>query len=347
MRTALVAGASGFIGRRIAEELLRTGWNVVGLARNPPATNVMRWIAVDLADQQACRRALGGLAEITHVFYAARYDHPVEGQPEPVEINASMLTNLVDALEPVCALEHVHAVHGSKYYGHQLGPLPMPLREDNPRAAGRNFYFDQEDFLISRSRGAGWNYSTSRPHAFCDAAIDHPRSLGLVLAVYAALQRELRQPFDFPGGVNGYHTLTQFTDLALLARAAAWMATEPRCANESFNVVNGDHPTWGDLWPRLASWFGLEPGSPRRFSLAEYMADKGAVWDTIITRHGLRKTRLEKLVLWSYGDYQFRPEWDVASSMEKARALGFTDRVDSYDMFIRQFEHYRAEQVIP
>ena len=347
MTTALVAGASGFIGRRIAEHLVSEGWNVVGLARNPPRTPNIRWIAVDLTDLENCRRGLGGLKEVTHVFYAARYDHPVEGQPEPVEINASMLENLVDVLEPAAPLKHVHAVHGSKYYGHQLGPLPMPLHEDHPRAPGRNFYFDQEDFLKSRSHGARWSYSTSRPHAFCDAAVDHPRSLGLVIAVYAAIQHELRLPFDFPGSERGYRTLTQFTDLRLLARAAAWMATEPRCANESFNVVNGDHPTWGDLWPRFASWFGLEPGSPRHFSLAGYMADKGALWERIVARHGLRPTRLDALVLWSYGDYQFRPEWDVASSMEKARARGFGDAVDSYDMFIRQFEHYRAEKLIP
>ncbi|HUP96222.1 MAG TPA: SDR family oxidoreductase [Burkholderiales bacterium] len=347
MKTALVAGASGFIGRRMAEHLIHTGWNVVGLARNPPGTNAMRWIAVDLADLPDCRRALSALTQITHVFYAARYDHPVEGQPEPVEINASMLRNLVDVLEPIAPLEHVHAVHGSKYYGHQLGPLPMPLREDNPRAPGRNFYFDQEDFLMSRSRGAAWSYSTSRPHAFCDDAIDHPRSLGLVIAVYAALQRELGLPFDFPGSKRGYHTRTQFTDLRLLARAAAWMSTEPRCANQSFNVVNGDHPTWSDLWPRFASWFGLEPGGAGHFSLAEYMADKSAVWDSIVARHSLRATRLDALVLWSYGDYQFRPEWDVASSMEKARSLGFSDAVDSHDMFIRQFEHYRDENLIP
>jgi hypothetical protein len=290
---------------------------------------------------------LAELSDVSHVFYAARYDHPVEGQPEPVEINASMLSNLVDVLEPRVPLQHVHAVHGSKYYGHQFGPLPMPLREGNARAPGRNFYFDQEDFLQSRSRGASWSYSTSRPHAFCDAAIDHPRSLGLVIAVYAAVQRELHLPFDFPGSVRGYRTLTQFTDLALLARAAAWMATGPRCANESFNVVNGDHPAWGELWPRFASWFGLEPGSARHFSLAEYMAEKDAVWESIVARHGLRETRLDELVLWSYGDYQFRPEWDVASSMEKARSLGFLDAVDSYDMFIGQFEHYRAERVIP
>ncbi|HTP97608.1 MAG TPA: NAD-dependent epimerase/dehydratase family protein, partial [Burkholderiales bacterium] len=34
--TALVAGASGLIGRRIAEHLAATGWEVIRLGRRPP-----------------------------------------------------------------------------------------------------------------------------------------------------------------------------------------------------------------------------------------------------------------------------------------------------------------------
>jgi nucleoside-diphosphate-sugar epimerase len=346
-RTAVIAGASGFIGRRIAERLTADGWQVIGLARKPPSeTPGMRWIAVDLSDLQDCRRALRRLDGITHLFYAARYDHPVEGKPEDVEVNGAMLENVVNALESE-ALEHVHAVHGTKYYGHQLGPVPLPLTEDMPRAKGMNYYFAQEDFLRERVKSAKWTYSTSRPHAFLDDATDHARSIGLVLAVYAAIQRELGLPFDYPGSPASYETLTQFTDLRLLARAIAWMATEPRAANQSFNVVNGDTPRWSELWPRFASWFGTEPGTPRKISLPQYMADKSPVWDRIVAKHELRKTQLDTLVIWSYGDYQLRPEWDVVSSMQKARALGFNDGLDSGDAIIRQFERYRAEGIIP
>jgi nucleoside-diphosphate-sugar epimerase len=344
--TAIVAGASGLIGRRISEHLRDSGWDVIGLARRPAVTPGVRWLGVDLTDAGDCKARLRGLDSVTHLFYAARFDHP-EGKPEDVETNTAMLKNLVDVLERHAPLEHVHAVHGSKYYGHQLGPVPVPLREDTPRAANRNYYFDQEDLLIERSRGARWTYSTSRPHAFCDAAIDHPRSIGLVFAVYAAIQRELGLTFDFPGGARGYDARTQFTDLRLLAHAAVWMASEPRCANESFNVVNGDYPRWRDLWAAFAQWFGVEAGAPRKFSLAEYMADKAPVWEKIVAAHGLRRTKLHELALWAYGDYQVRPDWEVASSMDKARALGFMASLDSFDMFRRQYQNYRAENVMP
>ena len=210
-----------------------------------------------------------------------------------------------------------------------------------------NYYFAQEDFLRQRTRSTGWTYSTSRPHGFLDEAIDHARSIGLFIAVYAAIQRELGLPFDFPGTPAGYDKLTQLTDLRLLARAIHWMATEPRCANQSFNVVNGDTPCWCDLWPRFSAWFGVDPGTPRKISLPQYMADKGPVWDRIVEKHGLRRTALHELVVWSYGDYHLRPEWDVVSSMAKARSLGFGETLDSGAVLIRQFEHYRAGKIIP
>jgi len=345
--TALIAGAAGLVGRAIVDELRRGGdWNIIGIGRRAQTLPGVRWIAVDLVDANDCREKLGGLRNVSHVFYAGRYDHP-EGIPESVEINTAMLVNLIEALEPAGSLQHVHAVHGSKYYGHQLGPVAVPLREEQPRAANRNFYFNQEDFLIERTRNASWHYSTSRPHSFCDPAVDHPRSIGLVIAAYALIQRELGLPLDFPGTEKGYNTLTQFTDLALLARSLVWMATEPRCANQSFNVVNGDYPRWSDLWPDFAKTFGMQVGTPQNIQLAEWIQDKSPVWNAVVKKHGLRATDVHALALWPYGDYQLRPQWDIVSSMDKARALGFSETVDTPAMFRRQFDNYRSHGIIP
>jgi nucleoside-diphosphate-sugar epimerase len=349
-RTAVVAGASGLVGRCIVNELLKAGgWNIIGLGRRMQAMDGVRWIAVDLANADDCQRAMKPLNEVTHVFYAGRYDHP-EGVPESVEINTAMLVNLVNALDPVAALQHVHAVHGSKYYGHQLGPVQVPMVENQSRAPNQNFYFNQEDFLIDRTqsaRNSRWSYSTSRPHAFCDPAIDHPRSIGLVIAVYAAIQRELGLPLDFPASETGFHALTQFTDLSLLGRSVVWMASEPRCANQAFNVVNGDCLRWSEMWPDFAAALGMTVGTPQNVKLEHWIKDKSAVWEAVVKKHKLRATDVQQLALWPYGDYQLRPQWDVMSSMEKARKLGFNDAVDTRDMFRKQFENYRVERIIP
>lgn len=347
-KTAVVAGASGLIGRRIVDQLLADGgWNVTGLARRAQTRPGMQWIAVDLADRNDVARKLDGLAA-THIFYAARFDHPVEGKTEDVETNTTMLKNLVGVVEAGGKLEHVHALHGSKWYGHQLGPVKLPLEEDkSARSPNENYYFEQDAFLRAQSAGKTWGWSSSRPHAFCDPSVDLPRSIGLVIAVYAEVQRQLGLPLDFPGNARGYQAHTQFTDLGLLARAIVWMATEPRCRNEAFNVVNGDNPRWCEIWRQFAGWFGMPEGEPRAIKFVDYMADKGPVWDAVVKKHGLKAPPLDQIALWAYGDYQFRPDWDIVSSMQKARSLGFSESLDSFDMFARQFENYRKEKIIP
>jgi hypothetical protein len=177
--------------------------------------------------------------------------------------------------------------------------------------------------------------------------MNNPRSLILVVAVLAAIQRELGEPLYYPGSARSFEAVTQFTDLALLTRAIEWMASAPQCANQAFNVVNGDYPRWSGLWPRLATMLGVKAGPPRPVRLAQYMADKGPVWDAIVAKHHLQPTALEHLVLWNYGDYVFAPEWDIMSSMEKARRCGFNERVDTHEMFARLFEGYRAQRIIP
>lgn len=346
-QVALIAGATGLIGRRVAAHLQSLGWKVVGLCRNPGAGGGVPLLGVDLTDAGDCRSKFARLDGVTHVFYAARYDHP-EGLAESVETNAAMLRNLVEAIEPVAAgLRHVHVVHGTKYYGHHLGPVAVPARENHPRASMPNFYYAQEDYLRERQRGRGWSYSISRPHTFCSAAAGEQRNIGLLIAVYAAIQRELGLPLDYPGTARSFNVATQFTALPLLVRALTWMAAEPRCANQAYNVVNGDAPRWSDLWPRFAAHFGMPAGPAQPVRLAEYMADKDRVWQAVVRRHDLRRAALQSLVLWPYGNYVFAPEWDIISDMSKAREHGFAETVDSGRMFLGLFEYFRAEKIVP
>ena len=64
-------------------------------------------------------------------------------------------------------------------------------------------------------------------------------------------------------------------------------------------------------------------------------------------QHGLRNIPYEKLVKWEYGDFVFTPEFDIISSMTKARQFGFIEVMDSEEMFLRQFDELRARKIIP
>jgi hypothetical protein len=126
-----------------------------------------------------------------------------------------------------------------------------------------------------------------------------------------------------------------------------WMAIEPRCANQAFNITNGDLIRWENLWPRIARYFHMEPGPRRQISLVKFMADKGPVWARIVRKHGLDPYRYEEIVSWPYGDFVFTPEFDIVSDTGKSRRFGFHEFVDTEEMFFRLWDQYRAARVLP
>jgi nucleoside-diphosphate-sugar epimerase len=172
-------------------------------------------------------------------------------------------------------------------------------------------------------------------------------NLVMVIGVYAAICRELGVAFAHLGTAGNYRALYQVTDAEHLARAVLWMATEPRCANEAFNITNGDVFRWKRMWPRLADHFAPPVGPQRHIPLARMMAEKAPVWERIAAKHGLKPYRYEEIVSWAFGDFVFTPEFDIISAMTKARMYGFHDLVDSEVMFVRIFDQLRKDRVSP
>lgn len=348
-RTALVAGAGGAASRRLIETLLAApGWSVIGLARTPRATGPrLAWVSADLLDATACSQALADARGVTHVFYTARAKHGETGV-ESVEENVAMLRNLLDAIEPVApSLDHVHLVQGTKYYGMHLGPFRTPAREDDPRPAVANFYYDQQDLLAQRQRGRAWAWSASRPTFIYDFAPERARNAVAVIGAYAALCGALDIPFDFPGTAAAFDAQRDMTDASLLARAMVYAATAPACRNEAFNVVNGDVFCWRDLWPGIAADFGVVAGRARPFSLAEWVRDKQTVWDGIVRRRGLVGTRLDAVADWAFADFHWAHGYDIVSSPAKLQAAGFTETIDSGRMLLDHLARYREAKILP
>jgi nucleoside-diphosphate-sugar epimerase len=348
MKTAVVTGATGVVGRYLLEHLAaKPDWNVIAVSRRTPdAAGRYRHVAVDLLDRADCAAKLGDFTEATHLFHAAYLERPTA--EELVAANVALLRNLLDAVEPAARnLQHVHLVEGTKWYGSHLGPFRTPAKETDPRTVPVLLYYDQQDLLEARQRGRGWTWSAVRPHTVCGFAVGNPMNLTMVLAVYAAICRELELPFVHPGKPGNWNILYQATDSGLLSRAIEWMATSPQCANQAFNVTNGDLFRWCNLWPRLAAFFGFDPVAPGHFSLQEFMSDKAPVWDRIVKKHRLQPYRFEEIAAWKFGDFVFSAEWDVISDNGKARRAGFCETVDTEEMFLRLFSEFRANRVIP
>jgi len=345
---ALIAGVTGAVGRALGRHLAaHHDWEVIGLARRiPPEPLDYPVICADLTDAAACRAALAPLTRITHVLYCARAAHTAAVK-EPIAANLAMLRNLLDAIEPVASrLAHVHFVEGSKVYGSDLGPYKTPAQESDPRVGEYNWYYAQEDLVIERSRGKRWSWSASRPHGVCERE-PVPRSLAMIIAVYAAISKELGQPLCFPGTAGNFRALYQCVDATLLAKAIAWIATAPACANQAFNVTNGDFIRWANLWPDFAGFFGMEAGPVKTVRLAEVMADQAPVWERIVRKHGLKPTPYEQVAVWSYGDFNFGRDYDIMSSTLKLRQSGFSASLDTSRMLLEHLGHFRQERMIP
>jgi len=346
-KTALIAGSTGVVGRSILQHLsVLKDWEVTAISRRrPDIDGTYRHIAVDLLNRDDCREKLGSLKEVSHIFYSAYIERPTWHDMVP---NLTMLVNLVDVVEPVVTrLQHINLMQGTKWYGSHLGPFKTPTEESDPPHMPPNFYYDQQRFVVDRQKGKKWTWSSARPHGVSGFAIGNPMNLVMIVAVYATISKALGLPLRHPGSRANAHALYQVTDSGLLARACAWMATEEKCANEPFNVTNGDIFRWEDMWPSFADYFDMEIALPQKINLTQMMADKGPLWDELIHQYNLQKIPYEKLVRWEYGDFVFTPEFDIISSMTKARKFGFVEVMDSKEMFLRQFDELRTRKIIP
>jgi len=346
--TALVVGANGVIGSNLVKHLLTLeDWNIIGLSRRGGEnSNNLVYIAVDLLDPEDCSAKLGSLTEVTHIFYTAFQNRT--SWADLVAPNLAMLVNVVEAVEGIARnLQHISLMQGYKVYGAHLGPFKTPAKESDGGHMPPEFNVDQQQFLEKRQHGKSWSWSAIRPSVVAGTALGNPMNLVLVIAIYASLCKELGLPLRFPGKTGAYDKLMEMTDASLLAKATVWAATTKSCANQAFNITNGDLFRWNDLWPKIADYFETGIAAPLQLLLQTVMSDKDTLWRTVQEKYGLIKHSYEELSAWAFGDAVFSWDYDFFGDGSKARRMGFHEFVDTEKMFFDLFDELRAKKVIP
>jgi nucleoside-diphosphate-sugar epimerase len=348
MKKGLVAGALGVTGRALVNHLVSLGdWEVIGLSRRSPEFQTSaKFIPVDLLDRPQVESRLSGIADVTHVFYAAL--QPAGTFAEEVAPNLAMLVNTVETVERVSPeLRKVILIEGAKYYGAHLGPYKTPAKENDPRHFPPDFYYDQEDYLRERSAGSTWSWTALRPSSISGFAVGNPMNMATVIAVYGALCKEMRLPFRFPGSTTAYRAVMEMTDAELLAKAMVWAAENERCDGQAFNITNGDFNRWEHIWPRLAEFFRIDYAPPQRLPLTQFMSDKEAVWKALIQKHGLLEYSFQEAAAWPFGEAIFNIGYDVMSDTTKSRQYGFYEWVDTEEMLLRLLARFQEMRFIP
>jgi nucleoside-diphosphate-sugar epimerase len=352
-KVALIAGVTGIVGSNLAHQLLSNGWQVHGIARRPSADIAgVNFIAADLLDATSLRNAVAN-PKPSHVFLATWLRQPTEA--ENIRVNSAMVRNLLEAVSHAGTLQHVALVTGLKQYlgpfeAYGKGKLPAtPFREEQPRLDIENFYYAQEDEVFAAASHHHFGWSVHRPHTIIGYALGNAMNMGVTLAVYATICRETGRPFLFPGSAVQWNGLTDMTDARLLARHLEWAATTPAARDQAFNVVNGDVFRWSWMWPRLASWFGIEPapfpgeGTP----LEKQLAGAEAIWKDIAISHHLAEPNLNHLASAWHTDADLSRPIEVVTDMTKSRKLGFLDYQATDDSFFELFTRLRQNHIIP
>jgi nucleoside-diphosphate-sugar epimerase len=358
-KKVVVAGATGLVGNAALRHFGGVdGAEVIALSRrNPHELYGARFVAIDLTDAAQCAAAAAEMKGATHLVYAALHEQPnlVDGwrDQKQIDTNDRMLRNLMGALEPVAPdLKHVALLQGTKAYGVHVRPLSVPAREGRSEMYEQpNFYWAQENFLRALQKGKAWHWSILRPVLIVGLAMGGAMDLIPPLGVYAAMLREQGRALDFPGGAA---RVAQAVDVDLLARAIAWSGEASSARNEAFNVTNGDVFTWENVWPALSDALGMKPGKPVPLSMAKEFSNWIEPWEALRRRHNLLSPGLQEFVglSFQYADYSMRYGQTESGppsivSTVKINRAGFTEMMDTEDMFRKWFKQAKVSRLLP
>jgi nucleoside-diphosphate-sugar epimerase len=357
-KKVVVAGATGLVGNAALRHFGASACEVVALSRRKPRDlHGALHVEADLTDAAQCARAAAQLRGATHLVYAALYEalSLVDGWRDERQIatNDRMLRNLMAVLEPAApSLRHVALLQGTKAYGVHVRPLTVPAREGRSEMYEQpNFYWAQENFLRELQQSKAWHWSILRPVLIVGLAMGGAMDLIPPLGVYAAMLREQGRALDYPGGAA---RVSQAVDVDLLARAIGWAGEADAARNEAFNVTNGDVFAWENVWPAIADALDMKPGDAVPLSLAQSWPQWVAPWEVLRRKHGLISPGLEAFVglSFQYADYSMRhgrtdpgPPWIV--STVKINQAGFTEMMDTEDMFRKWFRLARSSRLLP
>ncbi|KAK8524334.1 hypothetical protein V6N13_015360 [Hibiscus sabdariffa] len=314
---ALIVGVTGMAGISLAEALkspkaLGGPWKVYGSALRPmptwfPSSVLDKYIAFDATDVGDTADKLAPISgEVTHVFWVAIQ---VRGsEEENVTVNATMLSNVLNVLKNGhgSRLSHITVQTGTKHYmGPILDPLESargfdshepPFTEDLPRLPYPNFYYALEDLV--KSYTPTLTYSVHRSSIIICASSRSVYNSLLTLAVYASICRHDGSRFRYFGTRYTWEHFCDMSDARVLAEQHIWAAVTDGAKNQAFNCTNGDVFTWKSMWKKLCDIFDLDfvPfDESENFDFVEFMSEKSKVWDEIVEKHGLYKTKLEEI----------------------------------------------------
>lgn len=247
---AVITGASGFLGGRLAQLLAAQGAEVTVLAR--PSSNLRHLAATphavalgDLEDQPSLARAVAGA---THIFHCAACSTDWAPEATYFAANVTGTRNLLAAARNASSLERLLHVSTTDVYGYPLVPCSEDglLRET---ALPYNRTKLQGERLVSSAfHEHGLPVTIVRP-----GTIYGPRGKDFTVDIAALLRQRLMAVVDAGSAPGGFI----YVDNVAHAMIAA--ATHPSTLGQAYNLVDGAAVTWRGYLARFAAHLGTKP----------------------------------------------------------------------------------------
>ncbi|HBY46619.1 MAG TPA: GDP-mannose 4,6-dehydratase [Thermomicrobiales bacterium] len=249
MTTAVITGASGFVGRHLVHELEQeTDWRVVGLARHASVLGARTHVlACDLLDEALVRRTIEHVAPDV-IFHLASHSYVPQSVAAPAETLTNNLVGQLNVLEAVRSAglsAGIVAICSAEEYGF-VGPDETPITESQPFRPGNPYAVSKiaQDMLAYQyALSYGMPVVRMRPFSH----IGPGQSDRFVLSSFA------RQIVDAEMGriepvilVGNLDAVRDFLDVRDVVRAYRLVAVDI-VPGEVFNLASGVGRRIGDL----------------------------------------------------------------------------------------------------
>ncbi|KAJ5595697.1 hypothetical protein N7450_002155 [Penicillium hetheringtonii] len=346
----------------------------------------------DLRDEEgpalaaSLKEKVNDVEGITTIYYSVFT--AMDDDIEEVATNLRMLRNVIDAHNILNSnLKFVTIIGGTRGYGIYApgGTFTPPLREDMVSNLPADYaktvvYPAYRELLYETSQGQGWTWCEVCPDAIIGFTPNGSQfSLALHWAQYLSLyaynhgkSRYSTHPTEdivkvpFPGNPAGANSLFTPVSSKTIARFMIYASLHSEeCGQGSlFNIADHEEPcTYGEIWSKLAEWFGLEGVGPVDDSETKNTLQVGKLpvstaflppgeyitkHQAIFSRHGCKSAltagvgagnrQLDSVGYWLTFDRQL--------SLEKVRNTGFEGNKDPIDGWIESFEMFRKAGLI-
>ncbi|KAI0123922.1 hypothetical protein BJ170DRAFT_696921 [Xylariales sp. AK1849] len=123
--------------------------------------------------------------------------------------------------------------------------------------------------LAEIQRGKAWSWNVFRPAAIIGAN-SQPYGLNeaLTIAMYFLICRKLGNAAPMPTNQRYWEGTEDVSYAPLIADLTIFVSTRKSCANEAFNVTNGDYSSGRCMWPRFAASVGAKADSQQHYQRA-------------------------------------------------------------------------------